>query len=382
MGSFRVLSQRTGRMATLAALVVATLGQAVLPALASADAVTARSIALSSATSNATGVTYTVGFTATTGVGAYIVEFCGDSPVFKETCTAPSGFSAASAALGTDGATTATAVTGSANKLVVTNTIAAAGSVTDSFTGIHNPTDAGTMYARIITFDTPTNASNASADDSTGHKDFGSVAIAINDDVSVTGSVQESMQLCASATAMTDDCTDATPPSLKLANANGALDTSLLTVPLYTQISTNAAGGAVVSLKSDAAACGGLHRVGDAYDANHCFIKPASTDVAAGSGLFGLKLSANDTTDAAKGTFQKHSGSIYDTAAYRLGFDSEHPTAPENGVTSVYGDQVLDTDGAPANSRNMTMTFGASATNMTPAGTYQAKLSLIATGTF
>jgi len=30
----------------------------------------------------------------------------------------------------------------------------------------------------------------------------------------------------------------------------------------------------------------------------------------------------------------------------------------------------------------MTMTFGASASNMTPAGTYQTKLSLIATGTF
>lgn len=381
MNSFRVLSQRTGRMATLAALVVATLGQAVLPALASADAVTSRSVALSSATSNATGVTYKVSFTATTGVDAYIVEFCNDSPVFKETCTGPSGFSATSAALGADG-TTATAVTGSANKLVVTNTIAAAGSVTDSFTGIHNPTAAGTMYARIITFDTAANASAAVADDSTGYQDYGSVAIAINDDVSVTGSVQESMQLCASAALMTASCTGATPPSLKLADGNGALGTTLLTVPLYTQISTNAASGAVVSLKSDAAACGGLHRIGDAYDATHCYIKPSDTTVGNNSGLFGLMLSANDTSDATKGTFQKHSSSIYDTTNYKMDFDSDHPTAPEHGVTSVYGDQVLDTAGAPADSRNMTMTFGASSNSMTPAGTYQAKLSLIATGTF
>ncbi len=181
---------------------------------------------------------------------------------------------------------------------------------------------------------------------------------------------------------MTASCAGATAPSLKLANANGALDSTLLTVPLYTQISTNASAGAVVSLKSDAAACGGLHRVGDAYDTSHCFIKPSSTTVADGSGLFGLMLSANDTSDATQGTFQKHTGSVYDTTNYKMGFDSAHPTAPESGVTSVYGDQVLDTNGAPANSRNMTMTFGASASNMTPAGTYQTKLSLIATGTF
>jgi len=381
MGSFRVLSQRTGRMATLAALVVATLGQAVLPALASADGVTSRSIALSAATADASGVTYKVSFTAATGVGAYIVEFCSDSPVFGQTCTAPGGFSAASAALGADG-TTATAVTGSANKLVVTNTIAAAGLVTDTFTGIHNPTLAGVLYARIITFDDATNAAAATSDDDTGSTESGSVAISITNDVSVSGAVQESMQLCASAAAMTTNCAGATAPSLKLANANGALDSTLLTVPLYTQISTNASAGAVVSLKSDAAACGGLHRVGDAYDTSHCFIKPSSTTVADGSGLFGLKLSADDTSDATQGTFQKHTGSVYDTTNYKMGFDSAHPTAPESGVTSVYGDQILDTNGAPANSRNMTMTFGASASNMTPAGTYQTKLSLIATGTF
>lgn len=381
MGSFRVLSQRTGRMATLAALVVATLGQALLPALASADGVTSRSIALSSATVNAAGVTYKVSFTAAQAVGAYIVEFCNDSPVIGQTCTAPTGFDATSAALGADG-TTATAVTGSTNKLVVTNTIAAAGSVTDSFTGIHNPSTTGPLYARIITFDTAANASAAASDTATGAKDSGSVAISINSNVSVSGAVQESMQLCASAAVMTDNCAGATAPSLKLADANGALGTTLLTVPLYTQISTNASSGAVVSLKSDAAACGGLHRVGDAYDTSHCFIKPSTTTVADNSGLFGLMLSANDTSDATKGTFQKHSGSVYDTSNYKMGFDSANPTAPTSGVTSVYGDQILDTNGAPANSRNMTMTFGASATNMTPAGTYQANLSLIATGTF
>lgn len=55
---------------------------------------------------------------------------------------------------------------------------------------------------------------------------------------------------------------------------------------------------------------------------------------------------------------------------------------PASGVTSTYGDQFLTTSGAPALNKNMTLTFGASAANNTPAGSYSADLSLIATGKF
>lgn len=384
MGSFRVLSQRTGRMATLAALVVATLGQGLLPALASADAVTARSIALTSSTANTTGVSYKVGFTATTAAGAYVVEFC-DSPLIPSTCNAPSGFDASNAALGADG-TTATAVAATTNKLVVTNTISAAEAVTDTFTTIKNPTTAGTVYARIVTYDTEPHASSEYTSTALGNdaKDQGGVAIAITNDVNVSGVVNESMTFCAAKVSITADCANAAanPPSIKLANANGALDTQdVYTGDVYTQISTNASGGAIVSVKSDANACGGLHRIGDAYDVNHCFIKPTdgTHPVAAGTPYFGIKTSADDT-DATNGTFQAANG--YNASSYKLNFDSVNPTAPTSGVTSTYGDEILNTNNAPANNRNMTLTFGASVSNNTPAGTYQAKLSLIATGTF
>jgi len=369
-------------MATLAALVVATLAQGLLPALASAASITSRSIALSSASSGATG-SYTVGFTPTSNAGAFVVEFCANSPVIGQSCTAPTGMNAAGVTTSTGSTTISTTTAATANKVAVVKAMTGGAATSVELANIVNPTTAGVFYARIVTYVADADTANyTSAAVGANSVDEGGVAMTITNDVNVSGTVQESMQLCASAAVMTDNCTGATAPSLKLANANGALDSTLLTVPLYTQISTNASAGAVVSLKSDAAACGGLHRVGDAYDTSHCFIKPSSTTVAADSGLFGLMLSADDTSDATKGTFQKHAGSVYDTTNYRMGFDSAHPTAPESGVTSTYGDQVLDTNGAPANSRNMTMTFGASATNMTPAGTYQTKLSLIATGTF
>jgi hypothetical protein len=52
------------------------------------------------------------------------------------------------------------------------------------------------------------------------------------------------------------------------------------------------------------------------------------------------------------------------------------------GVTSTYGDPILDTAGAPVNNMGMPLTFGASAANDTAAGLYSADLSLIATGKF
>lgn len=53
-----------------------------------------------------------------------------------------------------------------------------------------------------------------------------------------------------------------------------------------------------------------------------------------------------------------------------------------DGVTSPFGDRFLETAEAPANNKNMALTFGVAASNNTPAGNYSADLSLIAVGTF
>jgi hypothetical protein len=187
------------------------------------------------------------------------------------------------------------------------------------------------------------------------------------------------MTFCAAKIAITADCANASAntPVLKLGETVGttvALDsTHVSTGDVYTQISTNAASGAVVSLKSGVA-CGGLKRVG----ASGCDIAPAVTGgISAGDAKFGLKAAADaDTGTNPNGTFQATNG--YGSSTFLLNWVSGNAT----GIASPYGDAVLNTNNLPANNKNVKITFGASINNSTPAGLYSADLSMIATGKF
>ncbi|MEO8691244.1 MAG: hypothetical protein ABI397_00500, partial [Candidatus Saccharimonas sp.] len=157
----------------------------------------------------------------------------------------------------------------------------------------------------------------------------------------------------------------------------------LSTGSVFTQLSTNAVNGAVVSLKSNATGCGGLMRAGAPAA---CDIAPAlATDVLAGDAKFGVKLSAVSNgyeetpvpTDFT-GTLQPAAGSIYNTSTYSMNYVSGDIT----GITGVYGDKFIDSNSAPVSNKNMELTFAASVNNSTPAGSYSADLSLIATGKF
>ncbi len=363
---------------------VALLLSVALPSLVSADQLTGRSVELSSAATSATAVDYTVAFSATdTTAGAVVVQFCSNTPLIGEYCNAPTGFNAASAT-----ATGATMGTKSANQVIVTMSVAASNSFT--INNVANPTTAGTIYARILTYADATAAASYNVTSSSSAlgspKDQGSVAIAIADKVNVSGAVLESLTFCTSGgqddahpeiNPITAGCGGSlTAPTLKLGKVTGtvvALDSAdVYTGTIYTQLSTNAVSGAVIRLKSSAANCGGL--VNSSSPAK-CDIAPAgaSGDVAAGQAKFGLKLGAD--VSGAGGTLQ--AAGNYDSTHYRLNYVDN-----TSGVTSTYGDSILDTDSGSANSLDMPLTFGASVAPNTPAGNYSADLSLIATGTF
>jgi len=377
MSSFRVFNQQVRRISIAAAFLMATIVPALVPSLVNAATVTERSIALTSSSKAATGVTYTANFTAVGAAGAFVLDFCNDSPILGQTCTAPTGFDASAAASTTSGFTD---VVGSTSKIVVTGTINATDQVSVDITGINNPTTTDPLYARIVTFDTQAHANAyTSTTPGTGVVDDGGVAIAITDTVGVSGAVLESMTFCAAKIAITADCANASAntPVLKLGETVGttvALDsTHVSTGDVYTQISTNAASGAVVSLKSGVA-CGGLKRVG----ASGCDIAPAVTGgISAGDAKFGLKAAADaDTGTNPNGTFQATNG--YGSSTFLLNWVSGNAT----GIASPYGDAVLNTNNLPANNKNVKITFGASINNSTPAGLYSADLSMIATGKF
>lgn len=382
MSSLGVFKQQARRLAAVAALLVATIMPALVPALAAAETTaTGRSIVLSSSSKKAKDVTYGINFTATTDAAAFVVDFCSDSPVIGQACTPPTGFSASTADTSTSGFT----VTQGTSKVIVAGAIdhtVNTGKVSVDLTGITNPDNAGPLYARIVTFDT-TDHANAYTSETpgTGIADEGSVAVSITDTFGVSGAVLESMTFCLSGEDITEEGCGGTltSPVLKLGETVGstkALSSSVVSTGLvYTQISTNAVSGAVINLKSGTS-CGGMKRA----EATGCDIAPALTgDVTAGHAQFGVKTAtATSVGSVANGTFEPVTGSGYNNSTYALNYLANNTS----GVTSVYGDPFLDTAGAPVNNKNMQLTFGASISNDTPAGSYSADLSMIATGKF
>lgn len=366
-----------------AALFLVSIASSVVPVFVSAAQVTQRSIALSSSSVSATNVTYDVNFKAAGAAGAFIIDFCSNTPLIGQECVAPTGMSVASAASTTSGFTTVDDI--AANTVMVTGAIAANDDVAVELTGINNPTVAGPVYARIVTYTAalaPGVFGDYDAEDlPAGAIDQGGLAISITQTIGVSGAVPESMLFCISLNVIGDNCTGTAAPVLELGETVGDLKalvaSAVSTGSVYSQISTNASGGAIVHLKSDALNCGGLLRAGAP---TACDIEPAQDqDIDAGDARFGVTATPlANTATGATGVFDVVDLSGYSSSAYALNFT----TGNTAGVTSTYGDAFLDTAGAPANNKNVQLTFGASVSNNTPAGLYSANLSMIATGKF
>jgi len=374
MNSFSILkSRQLGLFAVAGALLLALI----LPSIVSAAQLSERSIELSSSSKEAEGVTYKVNFTAATAAGAVLVDFCQNSPLIGEACTAPVGL-----VIPTAGAVEAI---GTGNTAVVTQAITA-GATSVTIPNVTNPDEAGTIYARIITYLDADTAKDYVATQGTdaNRRDEGGAAISITNTIGVSAAVLESLTFCVAGNdnigpncVPTNSGLGLTAPTVKLGTQIGSV---FALVPgtvsegsIYTQLSTNAASGAVVSLKSSTAGCGGLMRFG-ADPATQCDIKAAvSGSVTDAAAQFGVKTA---TATGTSGTLVPSAG--YSDSAFALNFVNTNAT----GVTSTFGDPFLNTAGKPATNQKMTLTFAASATNETPAGLYSADLSLIATGKF
>lgn len=383
MNSFKRVNRQTGFLVTVGALLLAFVAPGLVPAFASADQVSARSIELSTSSSDASGVHYTINFTPVKNAGAFVVEFCTITPVIGEACTAPGGFKINNATATDTANNTVNALTTDENNAVeVTTAMTATTPVSVELNGVHNPTASGTIYARIVTYAAESDAlAYTSTNIGSNTKDQGSVALEITDTIGVQGAVLESLSFCASSKTISDGCglQSNSLPNLTLGKTTGsvvALDPSeVSTGDIYTQISTNAASGAIVSLKSSATSCGGLI---NSSKPSGCFIGPAQQGgISAGNALFGVKTS---TATGGSGTYQPKPLSGYNNTTYALNYDASNNNA--SGVTSPYGDPFLDTGDGVVSNKNMTITFGASVAPNTPAGNYGASISLIATGKF
>lgn len=376
MDIVRNSAPRAGRIFAALGVLTASVLTAVVPAIVSADTITERSVELSSSAKSATGVGYKVKFTAQhNGTGAFLIDFCTTAAI-GSACTAPTGLNVGTAATATSGYTASTISTNSV-KVLITAPVDLGDPVELDVTGLTNTSTVGAMYARIVTYaDDTALGSNTSAAPGT-HYDDGSVALDITDGFSVNGSVLESLTFCASGTDVANCSSSPTPPNIVL-GSSGVLNTTAGTDgDVFTYISTNAVGGAVVHLKSDATNCGGLYRDGVA-DAAHCGIKPITTAalLADSDSKFGAKLALTQPSASPTNGTLTAAANWSPTNYYMPYVDAN------TGVTSVYGAEVYNTTGGPTEQGEGKLSFNANRSEMTPAGNYSAKFSLIATGTF
>jgi len=413
--TIRLYLKRTTSAGLAAQLFLALLFVAIAPfgqAHAAAGLLTTRSIqmndsgpsansSITSGVGSGTKVIYKVTFTPTSAgtVGGIAIDFCSNSPLMFEACTAPTGLNTNYATTALYNATnvggTAFAVyTGAtsqiANRIVLTRTTAAAftgGALSfelgNGVNGITNPSTTGTFYARIHTYDTEAHAQAhvpapaAPATEETFLRDFGGVAMSTATVITITARVQENLVFCVSAAAPTANCGGTTAPAVTLGHgtATKAIDSSTVDeAVIYSQLSTNAGSGAIVRIKNGNSTCGGLSVNGGAT----CGIPPANsganttpTAMTAGTAGFGLAITAG----AGLTTAAPYNGVV---ASDQFGMDS---TTSTNNVTTGYGSQAISSAG-PVGNINSTWTFAATASPTTPAGIYTANMAAIATGVF
>ncbi len=179
MGTIRFSERRVINVLASLGLLVGMILPSLVPAFASAAEVTSRSIDLSSSVANATSVTYNVSFKPVSNAGGFLIDFCSNTSIPGETCTAPGGLSTAS--VGTGSSAVVAPVTGN-NAATVTDTLTGGTTYTVDLTGMHNPTNVGTFYARIVTYDTGTHLTGSGhpTDNTTlttGNTDSGGICI-------------------------------------------------------------------------------------------------------------------------------------------------------------------------------------------------------------
>jgi hypothetical protein len=324
------------------------------------------------------------------------VDFCGgniaDTPIIDDSnCTVPTGFS-----VGTPTVNTAPTITGYTNlggtwTSTAQNTgrtlrmVSVAGASIDPanatpytfvISTVTNTSTVGTFYARIITYTSDTGdvlAYTSASAGSTQAKDYGGFALSTNNVISITAKVQESLQFCVSGLAPGTNCGTTgqavTPAALTLGHGPAnILDSSPTpdTATAFTQLSTNANGGAVIRMKNTAVS-GGLNSGTNS-------IPPVGATAAAivgGTAAFGVKI---NTSTGGTGTVSPIAP--YNTANY--GMDA---TTTDNNVLATFGSS-LASSAAPVNNASNTLTFAATASNTTPAGLYTANIILVAVGTF
>jgi hypothetical protein len=328
---------------------------------ASAAQITARKLTLSSssaAASNAT-TTYTFNFTvpSSTVLQSLSADICTTA---SGTCTTPTGFLNSSSTLASQptnlgdatGWTVNTSTAGSLRISKSGNVAAPTGAQTVVFGNVQNPTTSNqTFYARISSFSGAT---------WTGAVDTGVVAGSTASQITLTGTMDESLVFCAGTSITGTNCGTIAGTAVSFGTFSSASTSSGTSVMAA---STNGGTGYAITVNGSTltcTACAGTPTIG-----------ALSTQTAAsvGSPQFGLNLRSNATPSVGSDPSGSGSGT----------YSANYGTA--NQYRFVTGDSVATASGS-TNANTYTASYIVNVPGSQAAGTYTATMNYICTATF
>ncbi|HMS23383.1 MAG TPA: hypothetical protein PKB09_01070 [Candidatus Saccharibacteria bacterium] len=324
------------------------------PANVLAAQITSRKVTLSNSGGAATGVTYTFNFTVPTAtvLKSFQAQICTTA---SGACTTPVGWSGAASDLAAqptnygDASGWTDASTASALRMTkTTNSAAPTGSQTVAFNGTVNPTaNNTTFFARITTY---------SDDAYTTAVDSGVVAASTSQQITLTGTIDETLTFCTGTSITGTNCGTVAGSSVNFGSFSSTSTSSGTSVMAA---STNADGGYSITVNGTTLTSGG-----DTISA-----LAAQTASSIGSEQFGLNLKDNTTPNV--GAEVSGTGSGAATANY--GTADQFRFVTGDSISSAAGNTDANT---------FTASYIVNVGGSTEPGTYTAIMTYICTATF
>jgi len=346
------------RLAIALILVVAVL----VPSRASAAQLTSRKLALSTSAGN-TSATWTFTFTpsATTALNGITFQVC-DAP--SGTCTIPGSWTNAGSAFSSltyNGSSQSSwALDNSTGYLRIKNNTSVAtatGPIVTTFNTVTNPnTTNATFYVRVLTY---------TGDDYTGNLDSGIVAAATTQQITLSGTMDESLVFCVGASGANCGALTSSGGSVSLGSFSSSA-TSTATSKMIA--STNGLSGYTVTVNGSTltcTACAGTPTIA-AMGTQSANGSGAASSI--GSAQFGMNLRANATPSV--GTDKSGGSGAYGT---------NYGTA--DSFRFYTGDSVATASGV-TDATTYTVSYIANVPGSQTAGAYTATMTYIATATF
>lgn len=387
------ISALRGIYGTAAFIVAIVAVMPVFGATASAGTVTVRTMALSSSAPSASNVKYAVSFStpAAATVGGVVIDFCSNTPIPGDPCTAPTGLDTnndstliyAQSGISSFAVDT---VDAQVNRIILTDSTPASVSGAVSFelgnatsNGILNPSvvstsaDQGTFYGRIYTYSSAAAAQGHTSNAPSGYIDAGSVALSTANQISLQAKVMVLLELCVFTGA---NCA-AGGTAIDLGDDFGLLRTSGTYVDTKTtyDMLTNAESGAVLHYKAPLPTAGSFTLPS---------IGTNATVPVAGTSQFGLcsYQSGGQPLSVAAPYNHSNCSAATQTAGTNTpgGVNGAQFAFDTAAAASADGD-LLATIGAGVFTQGK-VNFVANVSESQPSGTYTNTFTFIATGTF